>query len=196
MKWNKGGCFPAWFATLLSHLCGIVAINGSKCPNCGYKRTQGDDGDVWQVTGTEGGLQLEFWEENERSGWRGVAQTHYYCGRISQRSATEKNNQWQMRILHVVYAACTTSTSCKGFLGAHKCRRTCCDWHEASGLSSHSIYVISVLQTGGAMRSLEWSTLFGLTACSQAADSFWAQDVWVTRHNSGQRENRALKISA
>lgn len=79
------------------------------------------------------------------------------------------------------------------FLGAHKCRRTCCDWHEAYGLSSHSIYVISVLQTGGAMRSLEWSTLFGLTACSQAADSFWAQDVWVTRHNSGQRENRPFK---
>lgn len=116
---------------------------------------------------------------------------------------TSLNGLPQKRIIGDKWGSCTWFMLrvsrlhlAKCFLGAHKCRRTCCDWHEASGLSSQLIYVISVLQTGGAMRSLEWSTLFGLTACSQAADSFWAQDVWVTRHNSGQRENRAFKISA
>lgn len=75
-----------------------------------------DDGDVWQVTGTKGDLQLEFWEKMK--GWDGeewLKHSITACGCISQQSATEKHNQWQMRILHVVYVACTTSTSWKRF---------------------------------------------------------------------------------
>lgn len=133
-NWTKGGCFSAWFAPpppLLSHLCGILAINGRTCPYCGYKRTWEDDGDVWQVTGTYRAISsVGVLRENERTEWRGVTQTRYYC--IYQQSATEKHNQWQTRILCIVYTVCTTSPC--WIRTRHK--RTCCDWPEASGVSS------------------------------------------------------------
>lgn len=74
--------------------------------------------------------------------------------------------------------------------------RTRCDWPEASGVSSRSTYVTSVLSNWGIEVIGVKYSLFGLTACSQAAGSFRAQDVWTTRQNWGKRETRAFQISA